>query len=49
MKCQILFSGKIKKKYNMSSAVVFTQHEKLIFVIVYSSSKKLQLDFGNIL
>ena len=46
MKGQILFSG---KNYNMFSAVIFTKHEKLIFVKVYSSSKKLQLDFGDIL
>ena len=47
MKCQILFSG--KKKYKKSSAVTFTQPEKLMFVKDYSSSKKLQLDFGDIL
>ena len=29
MKCQILFSGKTKKKYfSMSSAEIFTQHAK---------------------
>ena len=49
MKCQVLFSGKNKKNYNMSSDVIFTQHEKLIFVKVYSSCKKLQLDFRDIL
>ena len=31
------------------SSVIFIQHEKLIFVKVYSSSKKLQLDSGDIL
>ena len=38
MKCQILFSGKNKKKYfNMSSAVTFTQNAKHLGVIHYCS------------
>ena len=42
------FLKKNKKNYKMSS-VIFIQHEKLIFVKVYSSSKRLQLDSGDIL
>ena len=39
-----IFGGKSKKKYfKLSSAVIFTQHEKkLILVKVYSCSKKVQ-------